>query len=117
MPVNSLRFLFNSVCLLLFSLSNTAWGATAMREIPAPTPVRQQELLNLVRQDCGSCHGLLMEGGLGTPLTPIALKDKTFESLRDAIIYGRGSMMPPWRPFFTEAEVDWVVQMLLKGLP
>ena len=70
-----------------------------------------------MRQDCGSCHGLLFEGGLGTPLTPAALKDKSVESLRDAILYGRGTMMPPWKPFFSEIETDWIVQMLKKGLP
>lgn len=85
---------------------------------PAPSPARQAELLNLVRQDCGSCHGLRLEGGLGLPLTPQALKDKSPEALKETILHGRGGTpMPPWEPFLTEAEAGWIVQILLKGLP
>ncbi|MDD5329184.1 MAG: cytochrome c [Sulfuricella sp.] len=84
----------------------------------APAPARQAELLNLVRQDCGSCHGLRLEGGLGLPLTPQALGEKSPDALRETILHGRaGTPMPPWQPFLTEAEADWIVQMLLKGLP
>jgi cytochrome c55X len=84
----------------------------------SPSPARQKELLNLVRQDCGSCHGLRMEGGLGLPLTPAALKGKPPEVLVQTILYGRGGTpMPPWGPFMTEAEAGWIVETLLKGLP
>ncbi|MBI5659442.1 MAG: cytochrome c [Nitrosomonadales bacterium] len=83
-----------------------------------PSAARQTELLYFVRQDCGSCHGLRLEGGLGVPLTAAALKGKPAESLRDTILYGRsGTTMPPWNPFLTEAEAGWIVQMLQKGLP
>lgn len=79
---------------------------------------RQKELLNLVRQDCGSCHGLRLEGGLGLPLTPQALKEKSPEALKQTILYGRGGTpMPPWNPFMTEAEAGWIVEILMKGLP
>jgi len=84
----------------------------------SPSMLRQAELLNLVRQDCGSCHGLRFEGGLGVPITPAALSGKSPEALSYTILYGRnGTAMPPWKPFLTEAEADWIVQMLLKGLP
>lgn len=84
----------------------------------APPVARQKELLNLVRQDCGSCHGLKMEGGLGLPLTPQALKEKSPDALKLTILYGRGGTpMPPWNPFLTEAEAGWIVEVLLKGLP
>lgn len=102
---------------LLISLSDFTWADPVYNGVIPPTSVRQQELFNFVRQDCGSCHGLLFQGGLGPPLTPEALKGKSVESLRDAIWYGRGTMMPPWSPFLSEAETDWIVQMLLKGLP
>ena len=83
-----------------------------------PAPARQAELLNLVRQDCGSCHGLRLEGGLGLPLTPQALKEKSPEALKQTILHGRGGTpMPPWGPFLTEAEAGWIVETLLKGLP
>ncbi|MBI5438434.1 MAG: cytochrome c [Nitrosomonadales bacterium] len=84
----------------------------------SPSPPRQAELLNLVRQDCGSCHGLRLNGGLGLPLTPAALDGKSPDALKDAILHGRnGTAMPPWNPFLTEDEARWIVQMLLKGLP
>lgn len=83
-----------------------------------PAPARQAELLHLVRQDCGSCHGLRMEGGLGLPLTPQALKGKNLESLKLTILQGRvGTTMPPWSPFISEPEAAWIVDMLIKGLP
>jgi len=84
----------------------------------SPPPARQAELLNLVRQDCGSCHGLRLEGGLGLPLTPQALREKSPEALKQTILHGRGGTpMPPWNPFLTEAEAGWIVDILLKGLP
>lgn len=84
----------------------------------APSSARQVELLNLVRQDCGSCHGLWLGGGLGLPLTPEALREKSPEALKAVILHGRnGTTMPPWNPFLTDAEAGWIVQMLMKGLP
>ncbi|HUX91117.1 MAG TPA: cytochrome c [Gallionellaceae bacterium] len=102
---------------LLISYSGFTCADSIAKGDMSPTSARQQELFDFVRQDCGSCHGLLFEGGLGPPLMPVALKNKSAESLRDAIWYGRGTMMPPWSPFLSEAETDWIVQMLLKGLP
>jgi cytochrome c55X len=50
------------------------------------------------------------------PLRPEALHDKPKESLVATILYGRpGTAMPPWNPFLTEAEAEWIVEMLLKG--
>lgn len=83
-----------------------------------PAPVRRAELLNLVVQDCGSCHGLRMEGGLGLPLTPKALEGKDRDGLALTIMQGRyGTTMPPWSPFMTQEEAGWIVDMLKKGLP
>jgi len=84
---------------------------------PAPSAPRRAELLQLVRHDCGSCHGLTMRGGLGPALTPEALNDKPNETLVATILFGRpGTPMPPWRPFLTEGEAEWVVGELKKGL-
>lgn len=118
MSNNLLRFLRAIILPLLLAPPALTWGGSVVEGEGAPIAARQAELLNLVRQDCGSCHGLRFEGGLGVPLTPVALKGKSAESLRDTILYGRnGTTMPPWNPFLTEAEADWIVQMLLKGLP
>lgn len=107
-----------SCAFLLFVILLPGLTAADPAAFPAPAPARQAELLNLIRQDCGSCHGLRLEGGLGLPLTPQALKDKSPEALKETILRGRGGTpMPPWQPFLTEAEAGWIVQMLLKGLP
>lgn len=83
-----------------------------------PSSARQAELLNLVRQDCGSCHGLSLNGGLGLPLTPQTLGEKSPDLLKETILHGRtGTPMPPWNPFMSEAEAGWIVEVLMKGLP
>lgn len=81
-------------------------------------PAREAELIGMVRQDCGSCHGLTLKGGLGPPLVAPALKDKRMELLKHVILWGRpGTPMPPWRSFLTEAEAEWIAVRLLKGFP
>ena len=104
--------------LLVLVCSSSASSEPSAEGVKAPSPARQTELLYFVRQDCGSCHGLLMQGGLGPALTPSALKDKPVEALTGTILHGRhGTAMPGWKPFLSESETEWVVQMLLKGLP
>ena len=84
----------------------------------APNASRRDELITLVRQDCGSCHGLTLKGGLGPALLPETLKDRTANGLKATILHGRpGTAMPPWRQFVTEAEADWIVVKLQKGFP
>jgi cytochrome c55X len=84
-----------------------------LADIPA---ARQQALRHLLAQDCGSCHGLTLQGGLGPALTREALVGKSPEMLRAVILYGRpGTPMAPWRPFMSEAEAEWLVQQLLEG--
>ena len=113
-----LLFFSIGVMPLMLAYPNFAWSDSVAEVTKAPTPARQAELLNFVRQDCGSCHGLRFEGGLGVPLTPDVLKGRSFEALRDTILYGReGTPMPPWNPFLTEAEAGWIVQLLMKGFP
>ena len=43
---------------------------------PGPGAERAAELVRIVRQDCGSCHGMRLTGGLGPALTREALADK-----------------------------------------
>lgn len=80
------------------------------------TSSRQRELIHLVRHDCGSCHGLTLQGGLGPPLTPAALAKKPSETLQTVILDGLlGTPMPPWRPFLSEKEAAWLVDMFKRG--
>ncbi len=111
-------FFLLGVLALPVSLSAAARDMQALAGLSVPAPARQAELLRLVRQDCGSCHGLRMEGGLGLPLTPQALEAKPPEALAQTILHGRrGTAMPPWTPFLSENEAAWVVEVLMKGLP
>jgi cytochrome c55X len=83
-----------------------------------PTPERASELVRMVRQDCGACHGLTLKGGLGPALLPETLRAKPAESLRYTVLLGRpGTPMPPWNAFLTEAEADWIVRQLMQGFP
>lgn len=83
-----------------------------------PDPARQKELVRLVRQDCGSCHGMTLQGGLGPALLPANLRGKPAEGLAATIYYGRpGTPMPPWKQFLSEAEAAWIVAKLISEFP
>lgn len=100
----------------LFLAATILFSGTAAAEETMLSEARQKELKNLLIQDCGSCHGLTMEGGLGPALLPKNIADKPVEWLRQAILDGvPGTAMPPWRPFINEAEADWLVKILLQG--
>ncbi|MEN8196080.1 MAG: cytochrome c [Pseudomonadota bacterium] len=90
------------------------WSLPAAAGDPA-TP-RQKELLYLLEQDCGSCHGLKRKGGLGPSLLPRDIADKPDEGLVDAILQGRpGTPMAPWEFEISEDEAFWLVRQLRKG--
>lgn len=98
---------------VIFSL--VSLGAAAAE---TPSAERQAELTRLVRQDCGSCHGMRLSGGLGSPLTAETLRDKPAEGLVATVMQGRpGTAMPPWRALLSEAEAEWIVGRLMTGFP
>ena len=101
----------------LFLLSTVSVGnAEPTVAAPDPDAARQKELVRLVRQDCGSCHGMTLQGGLGPALLPASLRDKPADGLVATIYYGRpGTPMPPWQQFISEAEAGWIVQKLMSG--
>jgi cytochrome c55X len=77
---------------------------------------RQQELHNFLIQDCGSCHGLTMRGGLGPALLPTVLQGKSAEYISSVILNGRpGSAMPAWRSLLSPAEARWMAEKLIQG--
>jgi cytochrome c55X len=83
-----------------------------------PAAVDPPELIRLVRQDCGSCHGMTLQGGLGNPLTREALIGQSAEALAVIILHGKhGTAMPPWKTLLTEAQAQWIAQRLLEGFP
>ena len=73
-------------------------------------------LERLLRQDCGSCHGLTLKGGLGPDIRPDSLSHYTPGVLETVILDGiPGTPMPPWRPLLSEAEAAWIADYLLNG--
>ncbi|GAB6054469.1 hypothetical protein JCM17960_32890 [Magnetospira thiophila] len=77
---------------------------------------RQGELLYVLEQDCGSCHGLTLRGGLGPALMPERLQDRSAGDLAEVILEGvPGTPMPPWRPFFSQQEALWLAHVLKSG--
>jgi cytochrome c55X len=83
-----------------------------------PSSVRAQTLVRMVRQDCGSCHGMLLTGGLGPAITPQALRDVPLDAVAATIYHGRpGTPMPPWKAMINEAEARWMAERLLAGFP
>lgn len=82
-----------------------------------PSLDRQSELKHLLLHDCGSCHGMTMKGGLGPALTVGALSNKSEEDLFQTISNGRaGTPMPPWKDILSEADMQWLVSSLKKGI-
>jgi cytochrome c55X len=84
----------------------------------AGEPAFAREAVRLVRQDCGSCHGMSLQGGLGTPLTKEALTGQSAEALSIIILHGKhGTAMPPWKTLLSEAQARWIAERLLEGFP
>lgn len=84
----------------------------------APDAARSRELVRMVRQDCGSCHGMRLTGGLGPALTREAMAERPLDSLVAVIVHGRpGTPMPPWQAMLSEPEARWIALQLQQGFP
>ena len=94
---------FAWLCLLIFTAASQA----------DVEPSRQQYLTHLLKQDCGSCHGMTLKGGLGPALLPENLHDKPDEMLILTILEGRpGTPMPPWKSELSRDDAAWLVKQL-----
>ena len=88
--------------------------SSARSEVDAAGRAR---LGHLLVQDCGSCHGLTMQGGLGKPLLPETLADRSVEILAEIILDGiPGTPMPPWRGLLTTEEARFLAETLKTGI-
>ncbi|KAB2912450.1 MAG: cytochrome c [Hyphomicrobiaceae bacterium] len=93
----------------LLAFGTSAWALEEQRE---------KELTNLVRQDCGSCHGMTLKGGLGRSLARERISQFDDDTLVAIILGGvPGTPMPPWRGLITDEEVRWIVGRLKTGFP
>ena len=106
------------VVVLIGAAVVSALASAADARPEAPDPERARELVHIVRQDCGSCHGLTLAGGLGPALTPEVLADRPFEGLVATVVSGRpGTPMPPFLGIVSEPEAEWIVDQLMRGFP
>ena len=113
-PFFSSRYQVFNCKIILAGLALTLASQTGAADI---APERQQEILHLLKHDCGSCHGMTLQGGLGSSLAPERLEPFTVEYLAATILHGRpGTPMPPWKPFLTEQEALWLAGLLKKGI-
>lgn len=116
MTVYSLRSQRSSLCcgLAVVALASSSGGVAA----EGVNAARQSELTSLVRQDCGSCHGMTLKGGLGKPLLPDALAHLDTESIASIILEGvPGQPMPAWKGLISSEDAVWIAQRLKEGFP
>ena len=99
-------------------LAGAVCAAQAMAQSAVPTAERSAQLVRMVRQDCGSCHGMRLTGGLGPALTREALAGKPPEYLAAVITHGiPGTPMPPWSALLQGSEARWIAERLASGFP
>jgi len=99
-------------CAVLIAVATAS--ATAAAE---PAAHRQTELIYRLRQDCGSCHGMTLKGGLGPSLLPAAIGNRSDEVLTNVILHGvPGTPMPPWDFEISRDEATWLVHRLKEGV-
>ncbi len=106
----------NSLVILITTL--TLAGTYSVSAENATSSRSPHALEQMVRQDCGSCHGLTFKGGLGSPLLPESLAAYSVEDLTTIILDGLpGTAMPPWRAIVTPDEATWMARYLKTGEP
>jgi len=80
---------------MLQRAGRVATGAVLLLALAAATSAgeissqRASQLTYLVLEDCGSCHGMTLKGGLGPALEPAALAGKDAEQMSFVIRHGR----------------------------
>jgi len=98
--------------LLRFSAAVILAYGGALNALAEPAP-NAPTLERLVRQDCGSCHGMTLKGGLGPDLPANRFAGRPAEAIAQIILDGvPGTPMPPWRPLLSEADALWIANYL-----
>lgn len=113
----------DTVLAILFGLAVIIAAVPMARSAAVAEPARgvvdattRARLAHLVVQDCGSCHGLTLQGGLGKPLLPETLSDRSTEIVAEIILDGiPGTPMPPWRGLLSRDEALAIADMLKTG--
>ena len=77
------------------------------------TELKQQRLDNLLKHDCGSCHGINRSGGLGPSLLVDDMEKYSLESLTAVILNGLpGTAMPPWSDLISAEDARYLANRL-----
>ena len=106
------------LALLAVMMFGVTFAGSAGAAAAEPSPQRAAQLAYMVRQDCGSCHGMTLAGGLGPALLPAALKGKPAAYIKHVILNGnKDTAMPGWAPLMSEADAEWIAARLLGGFP
>ncbi|PXX96387.1 c-type cytochrome [Halomonas sp. LBP4] len=88
-------------------------GPATAAEQAAIDPAREAELETLLYQDCGSCHGMTLRGGLGPALPRDRMQALGADALSHVILHGiPGSAMPGWKALISEADARWLADHL-----
>jgi len=106
------------IAALLFALPAAVGAQPPSATATEPSAERRTQLIRMVRQDCGSCHGIQLSGGLGPALTRQAMAEIPFDSLFSVIYHGRpGTPMPGWKTMISEQDASWIARQLQLGFP
>jgi cytochrome c55X len=81
-----------------------------------PGDKRQQQLRQVLAQNCSVCHGKSLQGDIGPALTPKSLASKNEDMLVTTILEGReGTVMPSWEWMLQENDARWLVRFIRGG--
>jgi cytochrome c55X len=76
----------------------------------------KEELIYILKHDCGSCHGMILKGGLGPSLLSERMKLQSIESISNTILLGRpGTAMPPWQKLLSKEDIEKMAVILREG--
>ena len=104
------------LCLSLLAMA-CALPLAAQAETPLSAE-REAELETLLYQDCGSCHGMTLRGGLGPELPRSRMNAYSQGGLAALILHGvEGTAMPGWEGLLTEQEALWLADHLQNDNP
>lgn len=103
-------------CVILVALLLQALG-TVLADEPL-SAARQAKLETLLYQDCGSCHGMTLRGGLGPALPASRMNAYSRDGLASLILNGvPGTAMPGWAGLLSERDARWLADHLQHDNP
>ncbi len=79
---------------------------------------RKASLDYLLHQDCGSCHGMTLQGGLGPALLAERFKDWDIDRIVSMIMVGNPARaMPPWGGLLSDDDARYLAEKIKNGEP